>query len=45
MFVPSKNDTVKIDFSQDYFKDLKPKNSESSTKEEGLFSKLIDFIK
>lgn len=45
MFVPSKNDTVKVDFSQDYFKDLKPKSSEINTKEESLFSKLIGFIK
>ncbi|WP_186005576.1 cell division protein FtsL [Clostridium sp. DL-VIII] len=45
MFVPSKNDTVKIDFSQDYFKDIKTKSSESNTKGEGLFSKIISFIK
>lgn len=45
MFVPSKKETVKIDFSQNYFKDLKPKSSENNTKDNSLFSKLINFIK
>lgn len=45
MFVPSKKETVRIDFSENYFKDVKPKSSENSTKEEGFFSKLIYFTK
>lgn len=45
MFDPSKKDSVTVDFSQNYFKDIKPKTSESNTKEGGLFSKLINFIK
>lgn len=45
MYIPSKNETVRVNFSENYFKDVKPKSSESSTKEEGLFSKLIHFIK
>ncbi|WP_180277943.1 cell division protein FtsL [Clostridium sp. LS] len=45
MYVPNKDETVRIDFSQNYFKDLKPKETETSTKEKNLFSRLIGFIK
>jgi len=45
MFIPNKEETVKIDFSQNYFKDLKSKSSENSTKEINLFSKLLSLIK
>lgn len=45
MVSPKKDDTVKIDFSQNYFKDLKSTVSENNTKETNLFSKLINLIK
>lgn len=46
MFVPNKEETVRIDFSENYFKDLKPDNSEANTtKESNLFSKLMSLIK
>lgn len=45
MFIPNKEETIKIDFSQDYFKDLEQGSSENSTKEAGLFSKLMDLAK
>lgn len=45
MIVPKKEETVKIDFSQNYFKDLKSTASENNTKETNLFSKLINLIK
>ncbi len=45
MSIPKKEDTVKVDFSQNYFKDLKPTSSESNTKKSSLFSKLISLIK
>lgn len=45
MIVPKKEETVKIDFSQNYFKDLNSTVSENNTKETNLFSKLINLIK
>jgi cell division protein FtsL len=45
MFVPKKEETVKVDFSKNYFEDLKPKSSENNTKENNLFSKLKNLIK
>lgn len=45
MFIPNKEETVKIDFSQDYFKDLKSNTSNNSTKETSLFSKMMNLIK
>lgn len=45
MVAPKKDDTVKIDFSQNYFKDLKSTVSENNVKETNLFSKLINLIK
>ena len=45
MFIPNKEETVKIDFSQNYFKDLKQKSSENVTKETNLFSKLVNLVK
>jgi cell division protein FtsL len=40
MFVPKKGEVVKIDFSQDYFSDLKSNSSAENTKESNIFSKL-----
>lgn len=45
MIVPKKEETVKIDFSENYFKDLKSTSSENNTKETNLFSKLTNLIK
>jgi len=45
MYTPKKEETVKIDFSENYFKDLKPSVSENSTKETNFISKLINSIK
>lgn len=45
MAVPKKDETVKIDFSQNYFKDLKSTVSDTNTKETNLFFKLISLIK
>jgi len=45
MVAPKKDDTVKIDFSNNYFKDIKSTASENTTKETGVFSKLTDLIK
>jgi len=45
MIVPKKEETVKIDFSENYFKDLKSTVSENNTKETNLFSKLTNLIK
>lgn len=46
MFVPNKDEMVKIDFSNNYFKDLEPNNStNSSKKENNLLSKLMSLIK
>lgn len=45
MIVPKKEETVKIDFSENYFKDLKSTVSENNTKETNLFSKLTSLIK
>ena len=45
MSIPKKEETVKIDFSQNYFNDLKPNVSKNSTKETNFLSKLINSIK
>ena len=45
MFIPKKEETVKIDFSQNYFKDLKSNSSNNNTKETNLFSKFMNLIK
>ena len=45
MSIPKKEETVKIDFSQNYFSDLKPNVSKNSTKETNFLSKLINSIK
>lgn len=45
MVIPKKEETVKIDFSQNYFKDLKSTVSNSNTKETNLFDKLISLVK
>ena len=45
MAVPKKDETMKIDFSQNYFKDLKSNVSDNNTKETNLFSKLLSLIK
>ena len=45
MIVPHKEETIKIDFSQNYFKDLKSTVSENNVKETNMFSKLINLIK
>lgn len=45
MVIPKKDETTKIDFSQNYFKDLKSNGSDNNTKEANLFSKLLSIIK
>lgn len=45
MYVPKKGEVVKIDFSQDYFSDLKSNDSAVNTKESNLFSKLKNLFK
>ena len=45
MVIPKKDETTKIDFSQNYFKDLKSNGSDNNTKESNLFSKLLSIIK
>jgi cell division protein FtsL len=44
MFIPNKKETVRIDFSQNYFENLKSNNSSNNTKET-LFSKVMNLIK
>jgi cell division protein FtsL len=45
MFIPNKKETVRIDFSQNYFENLKPNSSNNSTKETNLLSKIMNLIK
>jgi cell division protein FtsL len=45
MSIPNKAETIKIDFSENYFKDLKPNTSTNSTKETNFLTKLINLIK
>lgn len=45
MYVPKNGEVVKVDFSENYFSDLESNNSNESTKEGGIFSKLINLIK
>lgn len=45
MVIPKKDETTKIDLSQNYFKDLKSNVSDNNTKEANLFSKLLSLIK
>lgn len=45
MSVPKKTEIVKIDFSQNYFSDLKSNSSDENTKESNIFSKLISLFK
>ncbi|WP_396127975.1 cell division protein FtsL [Clostridium sp.] len=45
MYVPKKEEVVKIDFSQNYFSDLESNSSGRNTKESNIFSKLINLIK
>ena len=45
MFIPNKEETIRIDFSQNYFEDLKSNNSNNSTERTNLFSKFMDLIK
>ncbi|MCE5221448.1 MAG: cell division protein FtsL [Clostridium sp.] len=44
MFIPNKKETVRIDFSQNYFEDLKSNSSSNNTKET-LLSKVMNLIK
>jgi cell division protein FtsL len=45
MFIPKKEQTIKVDFSKNYFQDLKPKSTESNAKNSNLFSKIMNLIK
>ncbi|HEX9025968.1 MAG TPA: cell division protein FtsL [Clostridium sp.] len=45
MFIPKKEETVRIDFSENYFKNLNSNGSNDSTKETNLFSKFMNLIK
>ena len=45
MYIPNKEETVRIDFSQNYFEDVKSNSSNNSTKQSNLFSKLTELVK
>lgn len=45
MYIPNKEETVRIDFSQNYFEDIKSNSSNNSTKESNLFSKMMGLVK
>lgn len=45
MAIPKKEQTIKVDFSQNYFEDLKPKSSENTAKSKNIFSKIISYLK
>ena len=45
MFIPNKEETVKIDFSKNYFEDLKSNDSNNVNKETNFFSKIMNLIK
>lgn len=45
MFIPSKEEVVKIDFSENYFKDIKPSNIDNNNKSKTFYSKLVNLIK
>lgn len=44
MFIPNKKETVRVDFSQNYFENLKSNSSSNNTKET-LLSKVMNLIK
>lgn len=44
MEVTTKEDIIKIDFSDDYFKDIREENDTNQDKSKNLFSKLMSFI-
>lgn len=45
MTVTTKENVVKIDFSDDYFKDIKEENDTNQNERKSLLSKLMSFIK
>lgn len=45
MVVPNKDEVVKIDFSENYFKDIDTDNAENNKEQKNLFSKLLGLIK
>jgi cell division protein FtsL len=45
MFVPKKEETVRIDFSQNYFKDINSTDTESNSTKSTLWSKLVNLVK
>lgn len=45
MSVPKKGEVVEIDFSENYFNDLKTNDSAQNTKESNIFSKLKNLFK
>ena len=45
MAITSKEDIVKIDFSEDYFKDIKKDDDTNKNEPKGLFSKLMSLVK
>lgn len=45
MIVTTKENVVKIDFSDDYFKDIKEENDTNQNEAKSLLSKLMSFIK
>lgn len=44
MFIPKKEETVKIDFTQDYFKDIKPNVTKSNTNKTTFLSKFTNIL-
>lgn len=45
MYIPSSSDVVKIDFSENYFKDVSSVANTSKNDKGGLFSKIADIFK
>lgn len=45
MYIPSSNDIVKIDFSENYFHEVSEKDNTAKNSGESLFSKIIDIFK
>lgn len=45
MYIPSSGDVVKIDFSENYFKDIVSEENTVKNADNGLFSKIADIFK
>lgn len=45
MYIPKKEETVNVDFSQNYFEDLKSKSSQDNAKKSDLFSNMMGLVR